>query len=74
MPDSLTFADVYVKLRSAVAAAGGQSAFAAKAGLSVGYVSDVMNARRDPTSAAMLRALGLRKIVRYAPIERTTAE
>jgi transcriptional regulator with XRE-family HTH domain len=68
MPEPVPLSAVYAKLRSAVAASGGQSAFAGELGLSVSYVSDVMNARRDP-GVAILRAIGLRKIVVYVPVK-----
>lgn len=58
---------VYAELRSACAAAGGQAAWAKKAGISPQYVSDVVNGRKDP-GPGMLAALGLRKRVIYEPI------
>ncbi len=58
---------VYADLRSACAAVGGQAAWAAKVGLSPQYVSDVLNARREP-GASILAALNLRKRVIYEPI------
>jgi len=62
-----TLSFVYGELRKAVSEAGGQSAFAAKHGLSASYVSDVMNARRDP-GASVLAAIGLKKVVGYAKV------
>ena len=56
--------DVRVRLTRACAAAGGQKAWAEKNGVSAAYISDVLNARREP-GEAILRGLGLRKIVRY---------
>lgn len=55
---------LYVDLRSACEAAGGQQAWAKLHGISPQYVSDVLNARRDP-GASILRALGWRRIVTY---------
>ncbi len=52
-------------LRQRCREAGGQRAWAAANGVSEQYVSDVLNARREP-GETMLRALGLRKVVRYA--------
>lgn len=65
MMDSL---EVCTRLRAACQAAGGQSAWAERHSLSRAYVSDVLNARRDPGDS-ILRALGLRRVVRYV-IER----
>jgi DNA-binding transcriptional regulator YdaS (Cro superfamily) len=65
MLDSL---EVCTRLRVACKAAGGQSAWAERHSLSPAYVSDVLNARRDPGDS-ILRALGLRRVVRYV-IER----
>ena len=61
MMDSLA---VCTRLREACAAAGGQAAWADRHSLSPAYVSDVLNARRDP-GESILRALGLRRVVRY---------
>jgi hypothetical protein len=44
--------------------AGGQRTWAATARVSQAYVSDVLNGRRDPGDS-IVRALGLRKVVRY---------
>jgi len=57
-------AALYVDLRSACAAAGGQQAWAKRHGISPQYVSDVLNARRDP-GASILRALGWKRVVTY---------
>nr|WP_314074712.1 hypothetical protein [uncultured Roseococcus sp.] len=57
-------ADMYRVLGEACAAAGGQNAWAARHGLSRQYVSDVMNARRQP-GEAILQALGLQRATRY---------
>lgn len=60
----LTSLDVCARLRTACRVAGGQQAWAQQNGVSPAYVCDVLNARRDPGDS-ILRALGLRKIVRY---------
>lgn len=60
----LTSLDVCARLRAACRAAGGQQAWAQQNGVSPAYVCDVLNARRDPGDS-ILRALGLRKVVRY---------
>lgn len=59
---------VCARLRDACRDAGGQAAWAERHGLSPSYVSDVLNARRDPGDS-ILRALGLRRVVKYV-IER----
>lgn len=56
--------EIYAEMRSRIASLGSQQAFAANAGVSAAYVSDVLNARRDP-GAAILKALGYRKVVVY---------
>lgn len=62
--------DVCARLRAACRDAGGQSAFAAAGGVSAQYVNDVMAGRRD-AGESILRALGLRRIVRYVEIRAT---
>ena len=69
MLDSL---DVSARLRAACAEAGSQTAWAAKHGVSLGYVNDVLHARREPGDA-ILRALGLRRITRYVEARRVPA-
>ena len=59
------------RLRTACAAAGWQSAWAAAHGLSGAYVSDVCRGRRDPGDG-VLRGLGLQRDVRYVPREPET--
>ena len=54
----MTLSDLYADLRNACEAAGGQSAWAKRHGISVSYVSDVLNARTDP-GEKILAALGL---------------
>ena len=56
--------DVCRMLRERCKAAGGQRAWAQAVGISEQYVSDVLNARREP-GESILRALGLAKVVRY---------
>jgi hypothetical protein len=59
--------DVLQKLLDETVASGGQSAWAKQYGLSPQYVSDVLHGRRDP-GAGILIALGLKRIVTYAPL------
>lgn len=66
----MTLADVYTRLGAAIRAAGSQEAFATKHGLSLGYVNDVLHARRQP-SAAILAALGLRAVTTYVEVRRS---
>lgn len=61
--------DVLQKLLDETVRAGGQGTWAKQFGLSPQYVSDVLNGRRDP-GAGILIALGLQKIVTYAPLPR----
>jgi DNA-binding transcriptional regulator YdaS (Cro superfamily) len=56
--------DVLGLLRNACKAAGGQAAWAGRHEISPAYVSDVLNARRDPGDS-ILRALGVAKVTRY---------
>ena len=62
--DSPSLAEVFGAIRAACRAAGSQSAWAASIGVSPQYLSDVLNCRRDP-GGAILRALGLRRVVTY---------
>ncbi len=64
MGDLVPLAGVYAKLRSAIDAAGSQREFAKLHDMSEAYVSDVMNASRNP-GPAMLRALGFEKVTGY---------
>lgn len=59
--------DVAARLRRACEQAGSQQAWAAANGVSAAYVCDVLNARREP-GEAILRGLGLRKVVRYVEV------
>lgn len=56
--------EVYADARTAIKAAGGQSEWARKIGVSVAYVSDFLNARRDP-GPKILEALGYKKRILY---------
>lgn len=60
---------MFRELRGAVARAGSQAAFAAKIGISATYLSDVLNARRDP-GETILAALGLARVTRYRRIKK----
>lgn len=65
----LTEKDVRRILQASVDAAGGQRAWAAKVGVSQGYVSKILLGRRPPGVCA-LDMLGLRELPRtYAPVE-----
>lgn len=57
-------AELYAVIRREVQAAGGQSAFARKLGISAAYVSQIVNAHREPSDAVLAR-IGLRRVVRY---------
>ena len=65
MRPKLTLLDVFARIGAACRDAGGQKAWAMKHGIRPQYVSDVLNARREP-GVSILNALGLRKHVRYA--------
>ena len=58
--DALRTGDVVLKLRSEVAAVGGQTTWARAHGVSSQYVSDVLHGRRLPADA-ILRGLGLQR-------------
>ena len=60
----LDLVDVTARLQAACRDAGGQKAWAERHGLSPQYVSDVLNARREPGDG-ILSALGLCRVVRY---------
>lgn len=60
----MTDHDVRKLLTAECKAARGQAAWAAKAKVSAAYVNDVLHERRDPGDA-ILRALGLERIVSY---------
>lgn len=61
--------DVCRLLRAECRTAGSQKAWAERHGVSPAFVCDVLNARREP-SGAILSALGLVRVVKYA-IRRT---
>ena len=68
MADLLTLAEVYRRLDGACRAAGSQAAFAATAGVSAQFVSAVLHGQKSP-SPALLVALGLRQVVRFAVVK-----
>lgn len=72
MSELLALSEIYGKLRKAIDADGGQSAFAERHSISTGYVSDVLNARRDP-GEKILSVLGYVRVVRYIPTTRDIA-
>ena len=72
MVDLIGLSGFYARLRKACDEAGGQSAFARKHGLSPQYVSDAINARRDP-GPVILSALGLVKVVAFQEAARSPA-
>lgn len=61
-----TQGDLIAILRSQCAAAGGQTAWAARHGFSPQYVCDVLAGRRD-VSEAMANALGFLREIRFVP-------
>lgn len=69
---SLDLIDVCRLLQQACDRAGGQAAWAAKHGLSRQVVNDTLNTRRLPGDA-IIAALGLRKVVRYAHLSTKVA-
>ena len=66
MARALREQDVISRLRTACRQAGGQSRWAAIAGVRPQHVNDVLRGRRPPGDT-MLRGLGLEKDVRYVP-------
>ena len=56
-----------VRLEEQGAAAGSAKAFATRAGISESYVGDVRAGRRQP-GLSLLLALGLVRVVSYAPV------
>lgn len=58
--------DVRALLRADCERVGGQSVWAARAGVSASYVSDVLQKRRS-IGASILAALGLRRVVTFEP-------
>jgi len=65
----LTSLDVFVRLRAACKAAGGQAAWARRHEVTPTYVSDVLN-DRTPPGEKILAALGLKKVPRYVETRR----
>lgn len=59
-------ADFYAELRNRCELAGGQSRWADAHGLSVGYVNDVLSARKEP-GAKLLAAIGWRRVTTLVP-------
>lgn len=72
MTMQVSLSGFYAKLRNACDAAGGQTAWAAAHGLSVSYVNDVLNARKDP-GPKIAAALGLQKIVAFVEVAKKGA-
>lgn len=67
MPDPLISAEtVRNRLAAACVEAGSQRAFAARHGISCGYLCSVLNGKQEPGDS-VLRALGLVRIVGYRP-------
>lgn len=64
--------DPIAELTRAVAAAGSQRAWAARHKVSLGYVNDVLQGRREP-GPAILTALGIVREVRYCRLEALAA-
>lgn len=60
----LTEQDIRARLRDAIQAAGSQAAFARQHNISLQYVNDVVNGRRE-IGQKILDALGIEKIVTY---------
>ncbi|MFY9293454.1 MAG: transcriptional regulator [Methylorubrum rhodinum] len=66
MARALRETDVVSRLRAACKEAGGQARWAAAAGVTPQYVSDVILGRRAP-GESVLWPLGLQRDVRYVP-------
>jgi hypothetical protein len=64
----MTEDEVRDRLKRACDEAGSKTAWATKNGISLGYVSDVLQNRRGPGDA-ILQALGLEREVIYRPKE-----
>jgi transcriptional regulator with XRE-family HTH domain len=64
MKKQLTHDDLIALLRRRIKECGSQKLFAAVAGISEQYVSDVLRGRREPGDA-ILSALGLQKAIYY---------
>jgi hypothetical protein len=66
MARALRERDVAARLKAACKAAGGQALWAAGAGVSKSYVTQILTGRCAPGDA-VLRPLGLQRDVRYVP-------
>lgn len=64
MKKQLTYEELIALLRRRIKECGSQKDFAATAGISAQYVSDVLHGRREP-GESILDALGLQKVVTY---------
>ncbi len=64
MKKRLTLQDVIALLRKQADEAGSQKLLAAKLEVTPQYITDILRGRREP-GEAILRPLGLRKIVSY---------
>lgn len=60
----LTIEDVLDRIRREVKACGTQQAFAAKIGVTQGYINDILKRKREP-GPKVLGSLGLEKVVVY---------
>jgi len=69
--DSLVLYDVYRLLDAACRKAGSQSAWAKEHGMTVQFVSAVLNARKAP-SPRLLAALGLREVRRFVVVQQAS--
>lgn len=67
MAEPVSLATVYAELRSAIAQAGTQKAWADRHGISPQFVSDVLHTHREPTDR-LLAPLGLRRRVIFERI------
>lgn len=67
MMTDLTHDDVRARLSAAIREAGSQRAFAARAGVSAGFLSDVIRGRRDP-GERVLAAIDLRRVERFVSL------
>jgi len=64
MKKQLTYDELVTLLRRRIKECGSQKDFAAMAGISAQYVSDVLHRRREP-GQAILDALELQRVVTY---------
>lgn len=64
MPEILDHDGLRRELATAIREAGGVNAFARSAGISPGYVSEVLNGKR-PAGASIAEALGLQRLVAF---------